>query len=419
MHKKLRLFFITSKTHLHPAKAFTIVELLVVIVVIGILASITLVSYANISNRATIASIQSDISNSSSQLKLYYAAYGSYPITMSGNCPITPIDDTNYCLKSSAGNTLAYSSISPMNFRIVSSKGNISYSATDATTTSITTSPNGSSIGIACPLGFIPVPGSGTYSTNDFCIMKYEASHSDATAGAQGSSTVPVSKQGVQQWVGLTQLDALAYAPTVAGCNGCHLTTEAEWMTVAQNVLSVASNWSGGTVGSGYIYSGHNDLAPDAALLTDASDSNGYAGETNTGGTQRRTLTLTNGEVIWDLAGNIQEWTQGVTNGTTDQQPGIVGESSAAWKQWTAITTQGNLSPSPLPASTGITGASSWNLTNGIGKINSNAGDTTLHAFIRGGYWKEGTSAGVLTLDLGFWPNITPAAVSLGFRVAK
>ena len=36
----------------------------------------------------------------------------------------------------------------------------------------------------------------------------------------------------------------------------------AEWMTLAANVLSVPSNWSGGSVGSGYIYSGHNDNDP-------------------------------------------------------------------------------------------------------------------------------------------------------------
>ena len=50
--------------------AFTIVELLVVIAVIGILAVITIVSYVGITNRATIASIQSDLTNASTILKL-------------------------------------------------------------------------------------------------------------------------------------------------------------------------------------------------------------------------------------------------------------------------------------------------------------------------------------------------------------
>ncbi|MDK2899336.1 MAG: ral secretion pathway protein, partial [Patescibacteria group bacterium] len=52
--------------------AFTIVELLIVIVIIGILAAITLVSYTGIASRANIATIQSDLSNASKKLSMYY-----------------------------------------------------------------------------------------------------------------------------------------------------------------------------------------------------------------------------------------------------------------------------------------------------------------------------------------------------------
>ena len=54
----------------NPQKAFTIVELLVVIVVIGILAAITIVTYSGISQKAVEASLQSDLSGASKQLKL-------------------------------------------------------------------------------------------------------------------------------------------------------------------------------------------------------------------------------------------------------------------------------------------------------------------------------------------------------------
>ncbi|MDK2899225.1 MAG: hypothetical protein PWQ10_412, partial [Patescibacteria group bacterium] len=63
------------------SSAFTIVELLIVIVIIGILAAITLVSYTGIASRANIATIQSDLSNASKKLSMYYATYGSYPTT--------------------------------------------------------------------------------------------------------------------------------------------------------------------------------------------------------------------------------------------------------------------------------------------------------------------------------------------------
>lgn len=64
---------------------FTIVELLVVIVVIGILAAITVVSYVGITKKANAAVLQSDLSNSASKLKMFYAENGIYPTA--NNCP--------------------------------------------------------------------------------------------------------------------------------------------------------------------------------------------------------------------------------------------------------------------------------------------------------------------------------------------
>lgn len=91
--------------------AFTIVELLVVIVVIGILAAITIVSFTGISQKATVSSIQSDLSSSSTMLKMYYAEYGYYPKLDSSSCPTAPsVVNSKYCLKYSSNNTrYAYS----------------------------------------------------------------------------------------------------------------------------------------------------------------------------------------------------------------------------------------------------------------------------------------------------------------------
>src|SRR5664280_675248 len=100
----------TEPSYFKPSEAFTIVELLVVIVVIGILAAITIVSYTGVTNRANIAAMQSDLSNSSNQLKIYQATYSSYPTTMSNNCPTLPNSDNNYCLKASPNNTYTYTS---------------------------------------------------------------------------------------------------------------------------------------------------------------------------------------------------------------------------------------------------------------------------------------------------------------------
>lgn len=386
---------------------FTIVELLVVIVIIGILAAITIVAYIGISQKAITSSLQSDLTNTATKLKAYQALYGSYPTALDGsNCPTAPTVDSNYCLKASSSATYTYNSVVPSTFHLIDTNGNNSYSITDTTAPAIATTANGSTVGSACPSGFIPVPGSGTYGTNDFCVMKY---------GAKNVGGVATSQATLTPWVSISQTTAIT--TSTAACSGCHLITEGEYLTIVQNALTVPSNWSTGTVGTGYIYSGHNDGAPNNALAADTNDSNGYAGETNTGGNQRRTLTLSNGQVIWDLAGNVWEWTSGTVQSPT-VQPGVTG-GGLNWREWTDVTNPGTISPNPSASATGIAGASSWNncSCNGIGQVSSNADETGLSSFIRGGAWSYGGRAGVLTLSLDNAPSDT--YTFLGFRVSR
>jgi len=378
---------------------FTIIELLVVIVVIGILAAITMVSYTGITTKANTAALMSDLSNNTTQLKIYQATNGSFPTALdTNNCPSAPVADTTHCLKLSYNDKLSYTpsnTTNPQDFRLTVSNSN--------STSNYSANANG----LSCPLNFIIVPGSSTYGTSDFCVMKYEARQ-------VGASTTPISQAAGLPWVNISQNTAIANSSNVAGCTGCHLITEAEWMTIAQNVLSVPSNWSTGTVGSGYIYQGHSDNAPANALDASINDSDGYYGTGNATGNQRRTLTLTNGEVIWDLAGNVWEWTTGTS---TSGQPGIAGEAAYAWKDYTAVTAVGTIAPDVMPAGTGLAGASTWTLANGIGRLYSYVGETVLRGFIRGGIWSDGNSVGVLDLYLNYSPGV--ANTRIGLRVTR
>lgn len=214
----------------------------------------------------------------------------------------------------------------------------------------------------------------------------------------------------------ISQTNAIAEAQTYPNCVGCHLISEAEWLTIAQNVLSVASNWSTGTVGGGYIYSGHNDNVSTNVLEASSSDSDGYY---NTGNTtdsnQKRTLTLSNNEVIWYMAGNVYDWTSGISIA------GQPGNSGIGWRQWNAILNKGNISPDPSPSNTGIYNANSWSSANGIGQIYSNSDDLGTNSILRGNYWYGSSYAGLMTMNMAYYNYSTRTAggYNFGFRASR
>ena len=339
---------------------FTIVELLVVIVVIGILAAITTISYNGITKRAAEVAIASDLEGAAKQLNIYKVENGTYPTA--NTCPI--VGTGTICLKTSSSNTLTYTTVTPYTFHLTITNGNSSYSVTDNSPIAVATTVYGSSIGSACPSGFIPVPGSGTYSTTDFCVMAYEARNS--------AGNKPISIPENLPW-NINQNDAKNYSQNVAGCTGCHLIKETEWLTIAQNVLSVNSNWSGGSVGNGYIYRGNSDSITSSGPLSNDTDvMSPYSWDVLHYTGQPRYLWLTNGQEIWDLAGNANEWTQGVisSNVLPMLTDGPTGSRSMEWNYNNSHSnfSFGGLSTSSTP-SYGNPTAANWNSTNGIGKL--------------------------------------------------
>ncbi len=129
---------------------------------------------------------------------------------------------------------------------------------------------------ITCPDNYSFVYGIAALGTDDFCVMKYEAKNVGGVATSQAVGT---------PWVSISQTDAIA-ASTAAGG---HLLTDAEWMTIAADVLSVKYNWSGGEVGSGItgwgatkgvgsIYAGYADTGSRAFIRGGSSGNGAFAG---------------------------------------------------------------------------------------------------------------------------------------------
>lgn len=151
---------------------------------------------------------------------------------------------------------------------------------------------------------WVLVPGNSALGTSDFYVMKYEAKQVNGLATSQ-PLLIP--------WGSITKTDAITECTKLGA--SYDLPTNAEWTSIARNVELVPSNWNTGTVGSGYIYKGHSavdiNVYPNGNFLQVTDVNNWYSGtgySATYGPSQRRVLTLSNGQIIWDLSGNKWEW---------------------------------------------------------------------------------------------------------------
>jgi len=318
-----------------------------------------------------------------------------------------------------------------------------------------------------CPAGYVFVPGDPLYGTDDFCVMKYEAK-CDTTGDGIGNNpadgtTCENAGYGTygnnHSGCACTSANGFAVVSTAAGfpltdisqtesetyCEALgdnyHLITNAEWMTIARNAEAQSSNWCtsvgsygvypcGNTPGTGMLASGHVDNVGEAvygntsgALEASSDDSYGCYRTTTgattcdaTSGKQKRTHTLSNGEIIWDMSGNVYDWNSDTVlrKDQPDQDP----EVGWDWREFTDLTNNGagdsmgydNLRPSN-PA---------WNANQRVGRIYTYSDvsdtDTTAYGFLRGGIWYHTTYAGIFTTDLIVSPG--DRGYYVGFRCA-
>ncbi|MCL5257813.1 MAG: prepilin-type N-terminal cleavage/methylation domain-containing protein [Patescibacteria group bacterium] len=287
---------------------------------------------------------------------------------------------------------------------------------------------------------WINVPGNSAFGTNNFQVMKYEAKCVQASNNQP--LTLPSSWGGynnsAQPCVNpnyyiastpngapinyITHDTAKSYCLTI----GAHLITNDEWMTIADNVASVASNWTGGTVGSGSLYIGNNTA--NTILQASPDDSQGYYG-TNNNANQRRTLFLSNGQVIWDFSGNVEEHVQRSVNNSGDNETTMNVPSCNTGTGWESC----EFAPNPNNTSTPYVTAwttdvpqanvappnSSWNSNNGVGVIHTiGSGGAGDQLFVRGGAFNYSPAGdGVFALNLSWYPSLSQMIG--GFRCAK
>jgi len=368
----------------HYNKAFTLIELLVVIAIIGVLSTLSVVAFNSARSKARDSRRLSDIHNLSLALEMYYDDFGAYPPAPTSTGIIGGLCLSDLGITSTCGLNTYIAKIpdDPKNnkhylYSTVVNPQHYELIYEEETNTD------------DCPSNWVKVPGNTLYNTRTFCVMQYEAKN-DGT-------NKPVSQANGTPWVNISQIDAKAKCQSI----GAHLVTEDEWLTIVRNIELQPTNWSSGQIGSGSIPRGN---------------SNGSAamdGTTPLTGVNQRTLTLSNGAIIWDLAGNVWDWTDATILGK-DQPQGVANPTDFDWCEYSGLVSYGALSPERL-----LPLNSSWNTNQGYGRIYTSGvpTNTTTYAFLRGGGWYNGATAGVLALVLDY--GASSASSYRGFRCAR
>jgi len=197
---------------------------------------------------------------------------------------------------------------------------------------------------------------------------------------SRGPGNIPVSIATSAPWVEINYQDAR----DAADLAHLALITERQALAIAFDISQQAINWTGGEVGNGALFQGlHQGNFEEAQPANVESEDE----------TERRWLELSNGERIYDFAGNAYTWVfddvQGDENGLTT----IIKADSIS------LTTA--LYPSR---------------EKGMGWRPDSERNWSGYALIRGGYWRSESDAGAFVLNYG-WPGYGGDLV--GFRCTK
>jgi prepilin-type N-terminal cleavage/methylation domain-containing protein len=396
---------------------FTLVELLVVVTIIAILSTLIVVYFNTAKMTARDSRRLSDVQQIQLALKMYYSDVGIYPTAITAGNSIAN-GGTNYLLRIPANpSPRSDNGCADQEYQYKQLESGQRYSLSfclgDQTDTLSGGTHTATANGILnCASGYIPVPGSYTFNTNDFCVMKYEAKcalNSAPTAGlttpATGNNTydngttactttrAPVSVSSGYPIGNISEANAATYCANIGG----HLMTNAEWMTIARNIEQTSSNWNGGVIGTSWINRGNYTGATVALDGTTVGTSQAL-----------RTHTLSNGETMWDLSGNVSEWladTCSTGAGTGNYH------NSGSLIEWTDT----NFDDYERGAA-GPTNSAYNDATNALGRAYTCPANGRY--FVRGGYidTTNTTYAGIFQLD----QTSTGTAVNrIGFRCVK
>lgn len=267
--------------------------------------------------------------------------------------------------------------------------------------------------GITCPTNYLAIgPNTAVGVSSAFCIAKYEMKNSGGT---------PVTTSAGSPWAIIGRDTNGGILGAIVRCQslgaGYDLTSNAQWQAVARDIETATDglgnylNWSNGsTSGSNFMNTGHTDNVPPNSLAASTDNDPCFGtGQTNCADNthadfrQKRTHTLSTGDVIWDASGNLTEWLKTdiplgppweVVSNFVSQRPWLTGLNNS--DKWGTVGTY-------TSKSSGIYG--------GLGYQTQGGGGTGVR---RGSCFNEGIASGVFHADI----NYNPQGTSLydGFR---
>lgn len=259
---------------------------------------------------------------------------------------------------------------------------------------------------------WVTVPGNSEYGTGDFCVMKYEAKCSEADGmNCLDADHSPQSTPENTPWVNISQeiakLECASLGP------GFHLITNEEWMTIGDNIVKVNDNWNN-VNGSMQLNRGHSDNSPPQACAASGDDLLNVVEDTCESQAasaddliEKRTHTLSNGQVIWDLSGNVWEWTSFFSGG---QKPSPTG---MGWFEFPDLVGSDEIPLSTFVPRDGLDNG--WGSLQSIGQYYPGR-DGLGGALRRGGRWQNDVGAGLFSAALDHARAY--AELSFGFRCA-
>jgi formylglycine-generating enzyme required for sulfatase activity len=301
---------------------------------------------------------------------------------------------------------------------------------------------------VHCPEGWVEVPRDNKHTFQNFCVMKNEYALTPQPPLPEGEGETPLTNVNLAE--------AKNYCRALG--EGYHLVTDAEWLTIAEQIAGLPINdmsdanpqinanlqIANGITGGDAVETRHASSLPtddpnvnDCNLYKKLSDPgnafspacqiSGTNGNTSdfgytdtganfsmtydpaqTGRASLRTAVLPNGQIIWDIAGNAAEWVDEIAN--ADDGP-ISSTPASGWLEYSDVVKYGNMS-AVRPSGYW------WTSANGIGQLYSDydAG-SELRGSVRGGSFQDGEKAGVFALNLSKSPEYKGEDV--GFRCAR